>query len=70
MTPTDADIVRSAAIIARYLPGIHDPLGMDTHDLNILADAVSDLLRIERGGSSGKDCHRARVEQDMKRLYG
>lgn len=70
MTPTDAEIVRSAAIIARYLPGIHDPLGMDIGDLNALADAVGDILRMERGGSSGPQSHRARVEADMRRLHG
>jgi hypothetical protein len=70
VTPTDAEIVRSAAIVARYLPGVHDPLGMDTSDLNILAEAVGDVLRIERGTSSGKDSHRARVENEMRRIHG
>jgi hypothetical protein len=68
--PTDADIVRSAAIVARFLPGIHDPMGMDTATLNVLVEAVGDVLRLERGGQSGPQSHRARVENEMRRIHG
>lgn len=72
MTPSDADIVRSAAIVSRYLPGIHDPMGMDTHDLSALVEVVGDLLKLERGRPSddGVSSHRSRVEDAMRRLHG
>ena len=70
--PTDAYLLKSAAIIARYLPGIGNPLDMDMSDLDVLMEVVNDIVRMEGGSGSGSGAgdHRARVEEQMRRLHG
>lgn len=64
--------MRSAAIIARYLPGIGNPLDMDMTDLDALMEVVNEIIRMENGKGSGSGAgdHRARVEEQMRRLHG
>ena len=64
--------MRSAAIIARYLPGIGNPLDLDMTDLETWMDVVTEVIRMENGKGSGSGAgdHRARVEEQMRRLHG
>lgn len=56
-------------MVARYLPGLGDPMLMTLPELGEWGDILADMLQREFGSSGGND-HRARVEADMRRLYG
>lgn len=58
------------AIIARYAPGLGDPMSMTLPELEAWSEAVGYVIRRENGTQRDEDTHRARVEADMKRLHG
>jgi len=68
--PSDADFLKAVAIVARYLPGLGDPLDLDLCDLDTWMEAISEVLRLEGGSDRGDGSHRARVEAEMRRLHG
>jgi hypothetical protein len=57
-------------MVARYLPGLGDPMGMELPEVEAWSTAMAEILRRENGDSSGATDHRARVEADMRRLHG
>jgi hypothetical protein len=58
-------------MLARYAPGLGDPMGMTLPDLQEWHNAVAALLEREFGKpDSGATDHRARVEAEMRRLHG
>lgn len=58
-------------MLARYAPGLGDPMGMDLPDLRQWQAAVVALLEREYGKPDPEAVdHRARVEADMRRLHG
>lgn len=58
--------------MARYLPGLGDPMGMDSSEIAVWMEVIGSILKIERGrqSDSGPQSHRSRVEDEMRRLYG
>ena len=68
--PSDEDWRRYAAMVARYLPGLGDPMDMTYPELQGWDGALSHILRMEFGGGDDHDDHRARVEAEMRRLHG
>jgi hypothetical protein len=70
--PTDAETLRSAGFIARYLPGLGDPMDLDTTEIAVWMEVIGAILKVERGRPSdiGPASHRSRVEDEMRRLYG
>ena len=68
--PSDEDWRRHLATIARYLPGLGDPLDMTMHELDEWGEALYGILRRENAGADDATDHRARVEADMRRLHG
>jgi hypothetical protein len=57
-------------MIARYLPGLGDPMDMTYADLETWVDPMTDIIRRENGTSRDEDDHRARVEAEMRRIHG
>lgn len=58
-------------MLARYAPGLGDPMDMELPDLREWQAAVVSLLEREYGKPTGGSIdHRARVEEDMRRLHG
>ena len=47
-------------------------MDMDMTDLDALMDVVNEIVRMEsgKGSGTGADDHRARVEEQMRRLHG
>jgi hypothetical protein len=43
---------------------------MDLCDLEPLMEAVNEIIRMENGKGSGAGSHRARVDEEMRRLFG
>lgn len=68
--PSDEEWRRQVAIVARYMPGLGDPMGMTLADMQAWSDALVYVLERENGRKSDADDHRARVEADMRRLHG
>ena len=68
--PTDAEWLKSAAIIARYIPGIGDPLALDITEMDEWLVAINAVLALESGTHKGESSHRARVEAEMRRIHG
>ena len=58
------------AIIARYMPGLGDPMGMTLAQVQAWSDALVYILDRENGTKSDGSDHRAKVEADMRRLHG
>ena len=59
------------ASLARYCPGIGDPMDMALHEVMEWVEAMNALLEREFGKpGNGEVDHRARVEAEMKRLHG
>jgi hypothetical protein len=67
--PSDEDWRRFAAMVARYLPGLGNPMDMELPEIESWSTAMAEILRRENGDSSGVSDHRARVEADMRRLH-
>lgn len=57
-------------MIARYLPGLGNPLDMTIRDLETWSQALSYILERENGAGPEATDHRARVEAEMRRLHG
>lgn len=58
-------------MLARYAPGLGDPMDMALPDLREWQAAVCALLEREYGKPDPEAVdHRARVEADMRRLHG
>lgn len=58
-------------MLARYAPGLGDPMDMALPDLREWQAAVVELLEREYGKPTGGPIdHRARVESEMRRLHG
>jgi len=58
-------------MLARYAPGLGDPMGMAVPDLQEWQKAVITLLDREFGKPDDEAVdHRARVEAEMRRLHG
>lgn len=68
--PSDDGWRHLAAMVARYLPGLGDPMDMTYVDLEAWTDPMAEIIRRENGSSRDEDSHRARVEADMRRLHG
>jgi hypothetical protein len=47
-------------------------MDMDTTELSVWVEVIGDVLKLERGKPSdmGVSSHRARVEDEMRRLHG
>lgn len=56
--------------MARYLPGLGDPMDMDLPELDGWMDAITEVLRLEGGSGKGDGSHRAMVDEQMRRLHG
>jgi len=39
--------------VARYLPGLGDPMDMDLPELDAWMEAITDVLKLEGGGGKG-----------------
>lgn len=65
--PSDVDWRRSLAAIARYLPGLGDPMALTLPDYEEWMAALAYVLERENGG--GEDGHRRIVEDEMRRLH-
>jgi len=65
-------VLRSAGFVARYLPGLGDPMDLDTTEIAVWMEVVGAILKVERGkpSAAGPSTHRSRVEDEMRRLYG
>ena len=57
-------------MVARYLPGLGDPMDLTYADLEAWADPMADIVSRENGASGDERSHRARVEAEMRRLHG
>lgn len=57
-------------MVARYLPGLGDPMDLTYADLEVWADPMADIVSRENGASGDERSHRARVEAEMRRLHG
>ena len=68
--PSDEDWRRLVAAIARYMPGIGDPMALPLPELEAWGAAISGILQRETSGPAEASDHRARVEADMRRLHG
>ena len=69
--PSDADWRLAAATVARYCPGLGDPMSMTVGELMEWGQALNTVLEREYGKPDGGAVdHRARVEEDMRRLHG
>ncbi len=56
--------------MARYLPGLGDPMDMDLPELDAWMEAITEVLKLEGGGGKGDGSHRATVDAEMRRLHG
>lgn len=68
--PSDEDWRRYAAMVARYLPGLGNPMDMTYAELEAWDGAMLHILRSEFGPGAEESDHRARVEAEMKRIHG
>jgi hypothetical protein len=69
--PSDDDWRLAAATLARYCPGLGDPMSMTVPELMQWNDTLSAVLEREFGKpSNGQVDHRARVEAEMRRIHG
>ena len=58
-------------MLARYAPGLGDPMDMTVPELQDWQKAVGGLLEREFGKPSQRDVdHRAIVEEQMRRIHG
>ena len=67
--PSDEDWRRAAAAIARYMPGLGDPMDMTLPELEAWTIEAARILQRENG-TEGEPDHRARVEAEMRRIHG
>jgi len=65
--PSDEDWRRSLAAIARYLPGLGDPMAMTLPEYEQWMPALAHILERENG--TGDSSHRRIVEDEMRRLH-
>ena len=56
--------------MARYLPGLGDPMDMDLPELDAWMEAINEVIRLEAGSGKGDGSHRAMVDAEMRRLHG
>lgn len=68
--PSDEDWRRNLAAIARYMPGLGNPLDMTVSEVEGWCEALAYVLQRENGSSEDETDHRARVEADMRRIHG
>ena len=68
--PSDEDWRRNAAVIARYLPGLGNPMDMSIPEIADWIAALNAVLRDEGSGMDPATDHRARVEAEMRRIHG
>ena len=67
--PSDEDWRQNLAAIARYLPGLGNPLDLEMPDIEAWGEALSHILKRENGTKEDEVDHRARVEAEMRRLH-
>mgnify|MGYP003625547890 FL=1 len=62
--------IAESAWIAKYLPGVGNPMSLPIDEFNGYLDEIIKMLKRESGSGSPVGDHRSFVDDQMRRIHG